>query len=167
MRRANALTIGLHLCWLAQADTQAPTQWEGTVADQELLTTIAVTLATKTAEGLAAGGRAAFEALARLVRRRFAGRASTQAALAETEAGTDVAKDVRIEILREALAQAAADDPTFEVELRDRWRALSPHLNASEGGVINSVAGTVEGNVVQARDVHGGISFGGPGRTER
>jgi hypothetical protein len=35
------------------------------VVDQELLTTIAVTLATKTAEGLAAGGRAAFEALAR------------------------------------------------------------------------------------------------------
>jgi hypothetical protein len=137
------------------------------VADQELLTTIAVTLATKTAEGLAGAGRAAFEALARLVRRRFADRASTQAALTETEAGTDLAKDVRIEILREALAQAVADDPALEAELRDQWRALSPHLSTGEGGVINSVAGTVEGNVVQARDVHGGISFGGPGRTER
>jgi hypothetical protein len=137
------------------------------VADQELLTTIAVTLATKTAEGLAVAGRAAFEALARLVGRRFADRASTQAALAETEAGTDLAKDVRIEILREALAQAVADDPAFEAELRDRWLALSPHLSTGQGSVINSVAGTVEGNVVQARDVHGGISFGGPGRTER
>jgi len=36
---------------LAQADTQAPTQWEGTVADQELLTTIAVTLATRPPKG--------------------------------------------------------------------------------------------------------------------
>jgi len=136
------------------------------VADQELLTTIAVTLATKTAEGLAAGGRAAFEALTRLVRRRFADRASTQAALAETEGAADAAKAARIEILRQALAQAVADDPAFEAELRDRWRALSPHLSTGDGGVINSVAGTVEGNVVQARDVHGGISFGGPGRTE-
>ena len=135
------------------------------MADQELLTTIAVTLATKTAEGLAAGGRAAFEALARLVRRRFEDRTAAQAALDEAE--TCSAKDVRIEILRQALAQAVADDPAFEAELRDRWRALSPHLNASEGGVINSVSGTVEGNVVQARDVHGGISFGTPGRTER
>jgi len=137
------------------------------VTDQELLTTIAVTLATKTAEGLAAGGRAAFEALAGLVRRRFAGRASAQAALDETEAGDDATKDDRIDVLREALAQAVSDDPAFEAELRAQWRALSPHLNASDGGVINSVAGTVEGNVVQARDVHGGISFGGPDRTER
>ncbi|MEV6632217.1 hypothetical protein AB0M54_15840 [Actinoplanes sp. NPDC051470] len=139
------------------------------MTDQELMTTIAVTLATKTAEGLAAGGRAAFEALARLVRLRFEDRTSTQAALdeAEEDAGTDSANDDRIETLRQELAQAVADDPAFEVELRDRWRALSPHLNASEGGVINTATGTVEGNVVQARDVHGGISFGASRRTER
>ena len=139
------------------------------MADQELLTTIAVTLATKTAEGVAAGGRAAFEALARLVRRRFAGRPSARVALADSEAltGADSLREIRIEILREALAQAVADDPAFEAELREPWQALSTHLNASEGGVINSVSGTVEGNVVQARDIHGGISFGGPGRTER
>jgi hypothetical protein len=130
------------------------------VADQ-LLTTIAITLATKTAEGLAAGGRAAFEALARVVRRRFEGRAS-----ALTEGGPDSTKDARIESLRQALAQAIADDPAFEMELRDRWRALSPYLNASDGGVINSVSGTVKGNLVQARDINGGISFGAPGRTE-
>jgi hypothetical protein len=130
----------------------------GPVADQQLLTAIALTLATKTAEGLAAGGRAAFEALARVVRRRFEGRASAQAALAE--AGTDSTKDARIEILRQELAQAIADDPDFEAELRERWRALSPHLNAGGNSVINSVSGTVEGNVVQARDVTGGISFG-------
>jgi hypothetical protein len=132
-----------------------------TVADQQLLTTIAITLATKTAEGLVAGGRAAFEALARLVRRRFEGRVSAQAALADAGPDSDSAtKDARVEILRRALAQAIADDPAFGVELRDRWRALSPYLNAGDGGVVNSVSGTVEGNLVQARDVNGGISFG-------
>jgi hypothetical protein len=140
------------------------------VTDPELLTTIAVTLATKTAEGLAETGRAAFEALAGLVRRRFANRASAQAALtdAETATGAESTKDARIEILREALAQAVAEDPSFEAELRDRWRELSPHLmTTGEAGTINSVAGTVSGNMVQARDVHGGISFGSSARIER
>lgn len=138
------------------------------MADPELLTTIAVTLATKTAEGLAATGRAAFEALAQLVRRRFANRASAQAALAhaEIEARDESTKTMQIAILREALAQAVADDPSFEALLRDRWRELSPHLIAGEAGVNNSVAGTVEGNMVQARDVYGGISFGGPAQAQ-
>jgi hypothetical protein len=110
-----------------------------------------------------------FEALARLVRRKFKGRAAAEAALAETEADpeADTARGLRVEVLGEALAQAVADDPAFETELRDRWLALSPHLTAGDGGVINSVSGIVEGNVVQARDVHGGVSFGCPGRTER
>ncbi|MFG1608589.1 hypothetical protein [Actinoplanes sp. NPDC049265] len=139
------------------------------VTDQELMTTIAVTLATKTAEGLAASGKAALEALARLVRRRFDGRTAVQTALAEAEeeGKTESTEDDRIEALRRALAQAIADDPSFEAELRDRWQALAPYLDASDGGVVNTVAGTVEGSVVQARDVNGGISFGTPGRTER
>ncbi|MFC7276041.1 hypothetical protein ACFQS1_18770 [Paractinoplanes rhizophilus] len=138
------------------------------MADPELLTTIAVTLATKTAEGIAETGRAAFEALAGLVRRRFANRASAQAALTDADAGVESTKDTRIEILREALAQAVAEDPSLEAELRDRWRELSPHLmTTGEAGTINSVAGTVSGNMVQARDVHGGISFGSSARIER
>ncbi|BCJ54238.1 hypothetical protein Asp14428_57130 [Actinoplanes sp. NBRC 14428] len=132
------------------------------MTDQELVTTVAITLATKTAEGLAAGGRAAFEALARLVRHRFKGRASVEAALDEN--GSEPADTRRAETLREALAQAVADDPAFETELRNGWRALSPHLIAGGDGVVNSVSGTVQGHVVQARDVHGGISFGSPGR---
>ncbi|WP_432825702.1 hypothetical protein [Dactylosporangium sp. CA-092794] len=132
--------------------------------DQQVLTAIAVTLATKAAEGLAAGGRAAFQALARLVRSRFEGLASAQAALGDAEA--DPAGASRIEALREALAQAIADDPTFEAELRNLWQDLSPHINASDGAVINSISGTVDGNVVQARDVQGGISFGTASRNE-
>jgi hypothetical protein len=132
------------------------------MTDQELLTTIAVTLATKTAEGLAAAGRSAFESLARLVRRRFEGRKSSTAL---PEVWTDTADGTRIETLREAFAQAIADDPPFEAELRQHWQSLSPYLEVQDGGVINHVGGNVEGNVVQARDVHGGISFGSPKRT--
>ncbi|MEU7741725.1 hypothetical protein [Nonomuraea sp. NPDC049158] len=47
---------------------------------------IAVALATKTAEGLAEGRRAAFEALVGLVPRKFEGRDSAQSALADDEA---------------------------------------------------------------------------------
>jgi hypothetical protein len=129
------------------------------VADQELLATVAVALATKTAEGVVAGGRAAFEALARLVRRRFEGRKAAEMALAE--GGSSAGKEARIEILRQALIRAVAEDPAFEAELQSHWRELTAHLNlVGGGGVVNSVPGTVEGDVVQARDVHGGISFG-------
>jgi hypothetical protein len=54
--------------------------------DQQMATAIAVTLATKAAEGLAGGGRAAFEALARVVRRAFQGRPSARIALVDAEA---------------------------------------------------------------------------------
>jgi hypothetical protein len=132
--------------------------------DQEMVTAIAVALATKAAEGLTEGGRAAFEALARLVQRAFQGRASAQAALTGAEA--DPADETRIEELQQELAQTAAEDPAFETDLRGAWRELAPHLTASDSAVANNVSGTVEGNVVQARDVHGGISFSTPRRDE-
>jgi hypothetical protein len=132
--------------------------------DQEILTAIATALATRAAEGLAGGGGAAFEALTRLVRRAFHGRASAQAALADAEA--DPADETRIGSLQQELANAAAEDAVFETDLQAVWRDLSPHLTAGYGGVANNVSGTIEGNVVQARDVHGGISFGTPDRTE-
>jgi hypothetical protein len=66
-----------------------------------MLTAIALTLATKAAEGLAEGGKATLATLARLVQRRFAQRASARAALAEAEA--DPADSTRIETLHQAL----------------------------------------------------------------
>jgi hypothetical protein len=128
------------------------------VADEDIWTAVALTLATKAAEGLAAGGKAAFAALARLIKRRFQEHGPAQAALAEAEA--DPANATRIQSLREQLAQAAAEDPAFGHELRRLWRDLAPHLTADTGGVVNILSGSVGGNVVQARDVQGGISFG-------
>lgn len=128
------------------------------MADEDILTAVALAMATKAVEGLTEGGKAAFAALARLVRQRFQRRASAQAALAAAEA--DPPDEARIQSLRDELAQAAADDPEFDRELRRLWRDVSSHSTANTGGVINTVSGSVAGNVVQARDVHGGISFG-------
>jgi hypothetical protein len=135
-----------------------PEQQGVTVTDEDILTAVALALATKAVEGLTEAGKLAFAALARLVRERFQRRASAQAAIAEAEAGpTD---EAHIQSMRDELAQAAADDPEFDRELRRLWRDVSAHRATNAGGVINSLSGSVGGNVVQARDVHGGISFG-------
>jgi hypothetical protein len=129
------------------------------MAGEDVLASIALMVATKATEGLSEAGRAAFAALARLVKRRFQGSGSAQAALTEAEA--DPADSTRLESLREELAQAAADDPAFDHQLRRLWQDLALHLEASAGGVVNNLSGPVGGNVVQARDIQGGISFGG------
>jgi hypothetical protein len=128
------------------------------MAGEDVLASVALTLATGVAEGLTEGGKAAFAALVRLIKRRFQGRGSAQAALAEAEANP--ADDTYIQSLREELAQAAVDDPAFDRELRSLWRDLAPHLVVGTDGVVNNISGSVGGNVVQARDVQGGISFG-------
>ena len=55
-----------------------------------------------------------------------------------------------IQSLRDELAQAAADDPEFDRELHRLWRDVSLHSTVNTGGVINTVSGSVAGNVVQA-----------------
>jgi hypothetical protein len=126
--------------------------------ETDILTAVALAMATKAVEGLTEGGKAAFAALAKLVRERFKRRASALAAQAEAEA--DPSDESRIQSLRDELAQAAVDDPEFDRELRRLWRDVGSHSTANAGGVINTITGSVAGNVVQARDVHGGISFG-------
>jgi hypothetical protein len=136
-----------------------PEQRGVTVADEtDILTAVALAMATKAVEGLTEGGKAAFAALAKLVRERFQRRAFAQAALAEAEA--DPSDESRIQSLRDELVQTASDDPEFDRELRRLWRDVGQHSTANAGGVINTINGSVGGNVVQARDVHGGISFG-------
>jgi hypothetical protein len=131
------------------------------VTDADILGAVALTLATGAATGLTEGGRAAFAELIGLVRRRFQGRESAQAVL--TEAETESVDDTRVQALRDELARATADDPVFDEELRRHWMDLEPHLTADAGGVVNNLSGSVGGNVVQARDVQGGISFGDAG----
>jgi hypothetical protein len=126
-----------------------------------LMTAIATTLTSKAIDGLSEAGKAAVQALARLVRRK----------LGADEASTDVLTRVEAEpageadrlVLVRALTRAAADDPVFARELTSCWQELTAaHVVNAPDGVVNSVSGSVEGNLVQARDIHGGLSFGRP-----
>jgi hypothetical protein len=122
-------------------------------------TAIAVALVSKTVEELTESGKAALVALGRLVRRKLGGRAESQALLVHAEAHPDDAAPRQA--LAEALGQAAHDDRQFAEELHRLWWDVQNRRDAATGGgVLNTVSGDVGGNVVQARDVHGGISFG-------
>jgi hypothetical protein len=89
-----------------------------------------------------------------LVRKRFGGDPAAQTALESAQEKPD--DQSRTRSLRDALEQAATADPEFGEQLRALWRQASTELNASHGGVINQVSGTVSGNVVQA----GNLTFG-------
>ena len=110
-----------------------------------VLIEIAAALAAKTAESV-------YE----LVRNKFKAR---KQALATLEAANGAAKDSpQVIALAEELATAEAYDPQFSEQLRAQWAAVQGQ--ASDGGVVNTISGRVTGNVVQARDITGDISFG-------
>ncbi|SCG55538.1 hypothetical protein [Micromonospora halophytica] len=58
------------------------------------------------------------------------------------------------------LEQEALRDPAFDAEFRARFAQVQAVVATHSGNVTNTVSGDVGGAVVQARDVHGGISFG-------
>lgn len=59
-----------------------------------------------------------------------------------------------------ALAAAMSDDPVFGAEVRRLWVQIEGQQVSDADSVTNTIPGQVAGNVVQARDVQGGISFG-------
>jgi hypothetical protein len=88
-----------------------------------------------------------------LVRKKFADRREAAAALAA--AGGTASDSAEVQALSHELELAERSDPTFATELRTLWGTLS----ATDGGVINQISGRVTGNVVQAHDIQGGVSF--------
>lgn len=118
-----------------------------------LTVAIATAVAGKMAEGISDAGRAALASLTRLVRRKLRGDPKGEAALEAAEARPD--DTVLVERLAAALDDACARDRAFRDELDLLWTA------ARQGGVVNTITGSVHGPVVQAHDVHGGIRFGG------
>jgi hypothetical protein len=124
-----------------------------------LTTTIAVALVSKAVDGLSEGGKAAFAALTRLVRRKLGAAALVQIDAART--ATQLSDGDRHRALSVALKQAMAEDPLFAEELARLWHSAQEGRIADvQPGVLNSLLGDVNGTVVQARDIHGGISFG-------
>jgi hypothetical protein len=116
-------------------------------------------VAGKAAEAALQGGRAACAALVKIVRDRC--RHDKQAASA-LEAACSVKDEAAIAALARALERLAAGDADFAERLRDLWPRVVTELSASDGGVVNSVTGSVGGNLLQARDlrVEGGLHFG-------
>jgi len=124
-----------------------------------IMITIATALATKAAEGLSEAGRAAFRRLARRVRSRLDAEPDGALTLASAERHPD---DERVvELLAATLSATARRDPAFGAEMARLWSEVQDGaVVATHDGVVNQQSGTVGGNVVQARDVSGGIRFG-------
>lgn len=94
------------------------------------------------------------ESLYDLVRNKFTGR---KRALAVLEAADGAAPDSPpVAALADELEMAVAGDEQFARQLHAEWARIAP----THGGVVNQISGTVTGNVVQARDIHGDIRFG-------
>ncbi len=100
----------------------------------------------------------ATESLYELVRNKFKSR---KAALAALDAAKGAAPDSpQVQALAEELSVAEAYDDQFKERLRAEWTAFQRYQGASSSGVANSIGGDVTGNVVQARDITGNITFG-------
>jgi hypothetical protein len=106
-------------------------------------------------------GRQAWTALTGLVRRAFGDkdRSRPMRAVAELERHPD--DQAKVEELAGALTAAADLDPDFAADLRQWLADAAP----AGGNVSNIIGGSAEirGTVVQARDIHGSITFHDPG----
>jgi hypothetical protein len=135
------------------------------MADPVMVTAVAALVSWATTE-LAEGGRSAVQSLISYVRERFRHRPVEQAVV--DVAFREQPTPATVSRLADLLERETAADPAFGEEFRSRWARLHMVVTGEQGAVVNSVSGDVSGSVVQARDVHGGINFGGgppaPGR---
>ncbi|HEX7660402.1 MAG TPA: hypothetical protein VF444_13080 [Pseudonocardiaceae bacterium] len=118
-----------------------------------ILGAVAAALATKAVTGL-------YDFVKNAFARR--GRTAKQDTAALEAARGAAADSPQVEALATVLTRAAAEDPEFAEGLRVQWQLVAQQVSqdAETGGVTNSISGTVTGNVVQARDIDGGIHFG-------
>jgi transcriptional accessory protein Tex/SPT6 len=113
---------------------------------EPVLISIAAALASRSIVGLY-----------KFVKKKFSDDPEATAILEATEGAAE--DTAAIKKLQEKLAEAQTKDPKFAEELHDEWERAQVQNQAEAGGVVNSVTGGVSGNVVQARDIQGGISF--------
>ncbi|SCL34499.1 hypothetical protein GA0074692_3847 [Micromonospora pallida] len=123
-----------------------------------LTLTVATTLVAWTTTELAQGGRLAVSTLIDFLQDRFRREPEARDIIEGVlhEPSPETARR-----LAELLDREAQRDPAFGAELRARWERTDAAVTAGPGRVANSVSGDVGGPVVQPRDIHGGISFGG------
>lgn len=104
----------------------------------------------------AAAGRAVV-GLYNLIKAKFADDPDASAVLTAAEGAAQDSPQVRE--LAEALEAKQAADPAFGEQLRAEWERAAGGQQAESGGVTNRISGSVGGNVVQARDIGGDITF--------
>jgi hypothetical protein len=129
-----------------------------------ILTAIAGAVAK---EAVTVGGKAIGKLVQR-VKERFAKDPGAEVVLASAQEDPD--NTVWVDALAKILHRAEEADPSFGAELRELWGAAKAELavNASKteqqaksGGTNNSNNGTISGNLIQARDIHGKITMHG------
>ncbi|WP_433233382.1 hypothetical protein ACQP2H_15970 [Micromonospora sp. CA-248260] len=123
-----------------------------------IMLTAVTTLVTWGTTQLAQGSREAVGSLVTFLRERFRREPAARAAI---EGAFEVPSPAATRLLAAVLADEASRDPGFAAEFHNLWARVEATLAASADGVVNSVSGDVSGPVVQARDIRGGISFGG------
>ena len=127
-----------------------------------IISSVAAAVAAAATTAIADGGRALITKLAALLRERSQREVAGQSALAAVEQTTLAAVEqnpqdaVATQRLAELLDQRMRDDPVFAHRLRELWEDTT---STASGQVANTVSGEVRGSVIQARDVHGGITF--------
>ncbi|MFC8845693.1 MULTISPECIES: hypothetical protein [unclassified Micromonospora] len=124
-----------------------------------VMVTAATTLVAWTTTELAQGGRLAVSALVDFLRDRFRREPEAREVIegALRQPSQDTAR-----ALAQLLDYEARRDPAFGAEFQTRWEQANAAVAVGPDSVTNSISGNVSGPVVQARDIHGGISFGGP-----
>ncbi|MGC5053153.1 hypothetical protein ACLQ2S_17060 [Micromonospora sp. DT48] len=126
--------------------------------DDPLMLAAATTLVAWVTTNLAEGARSAVTGLTDFLRHRF----RREAASWETvEVALRQPTPDAVHRLAALLHQEARRDATFGAEFRARFAEVQAIVEDNHGDVTNTVSGDVSGPVVQARDVHGGITFGG------
>lgn len=105
-------------------------------------------------------GKRSLEALSRIVGR-WRSRSGGETGKAEVEAVPDLENPLepeQIPHLARLLAAAAGTDPALAAELID-WHHGAVITVTGAGNVSATVSGTVDGPVVQARDISGPVTF--------
>lgn len=112
---------------------------------------VAAAIAGKVSESLTDAARSALKRLRRAVRERFFDTPEARRALEAAQEDPD--DEPALARLSAYVSEAEERDPAIR-RLTDELRS---HLSATHGGVINHISGDVRGNVVQARDITGGV----------
>lgn len=124
----------------------------------EVMVAIAATVATRAADALVSAAQNAVTRLVRAVRDRL-GHDSTDLETFDAAAAAPTDED-RVHALGEAISRVSQSDPAFATYLRALWEQAAQELTVDHGGVVNQINGTVSGQVIQARDIHGDVTFG-------